>query len=430
MERFTDATSLINWVEKQRRFSPKTSLEKMKYLCQLFDHPEQKFSSIHVTGTNGKGSTVAYLRSILKEAGFNVATFTSPYITIFNERIQYNENYISNSDLLKYGNMILDKYDIITSDGYELPSFFEFITLMAFLYFSEIPNLDFAIIEVGMGGRLDSTNVINPDVAVITNVAYDHMHVLGNTLEEISIEKMGIVKSNIPVVIGSKEKELQKFMLDKLQNVTNDVTFSALRAIEIKKMDIYGSLVLLKDKEYTFKLGLSGIHQIDNAVVAISVIEKLNQIYSNKKCNFPISNVILDRGLQNVNWPGRLEILNNEPLILTDGAHNIDGINRVCEFIKSLDYKSKLAVVAISKDKEKDAMIKILDETFDKIIFTTYSYERSSIASELDELSNNSNHMCVDTLDDALNIVLNEPSEFNIFLGSLYLVTDIRKKFK
>ena len=336
----------------------------------------------------------------------------------------------SDLDLLKYGNMILEKYDVITHDGYEHPSFFEFITLMAFLYFSELKDLDFAIIEVGMGGRLDSTNVINPDVAIITNVAYDHMHVLGNTLEEIATEKMGIVKSNIPVVIGTKDRNLQSFMSDKLQNISSDVTFSALREVEIKKMDIYGSQILLKDLGLTLNLGLSGIHQIDNAVVAISVIEKLNKIYENKKCNFPISNVILNRGLQNVNWPGRLEILCDNPLILTDGAHNIDGITRVCEFIKSLDYKSKLAVVAISKDKEKDAMIKVLDETFDKIIFTTYSYERSSTAIELNELSNNSNHMYVDTLDEALKLVLDHPNDFNIFLGSLYLVTDIRKKFR
>lgn len=430
MERFNDATSLISWIEKQRRFSPKTSLDKMKYLCQLFGNPENKFVSIHITGTNGKGSTVAYLRSILKEAGLNVATFTSPYVTIFNERIQYNENYISNDDLIKYSNMIIDKYDTIINDGYELPSFFEFITLLAFIYFSNLDDLDIALIEVGMGGRLDSTNVITPLISVITNIEFDHMAVLGNTLEEIATEKLGIVKDNVPVVIGTKYESLQKFMVNKIKDKTNEIHLTALRAFEIKKMDIYGSQILLKDLDYTFDLGLSGLHQIDNAIIAITVIEVLNKIYLKKKCNLEISYAILSKGLLNVNWPGRLEILSSKPLILTDGAHNIDGIRRVCEFIKKLNYKEKLAVVAISKDKELNEMIKLLDETFDEIIFTTYSYVRSSDASSLNELSHNSNHIFVNELDETLNIVKSRNREFNIFLGSLYLVTDIRKKFK
>lgn len=430
MNKFSDVSALIKWVEKQRRFTPKAGLSKMEYFCSLFDHPEKKFTSIHVTGTNGKGSTVAYLTSILREAGLKVATFTSPYITIFNERICFDGKYISDEDLLKYSNMLLDRYDQIEKDGIELPTFFEFITMVAFLYFSNLNDLDIAIIEVGMGGRLDSTNVIESSVAVITNVAYDHMSVLGNTLEEIATEKLGIVKNNEPVVTGIKDKLLQNFFVNKLKDTSSEIYLTALTAFEIKKMDIYGSEFVLEGSNTTYQVGLAGIHQIENSIIAIKVIEILNKLFAGKKRNFPISNVILSRGLKNVSWPGRLEILNDNPLILTDGAHNIDGITRVCSFIKTLDYKSKRAIVAISKDKEKDDMINILDDTFDEIIFTNYSYERSSTPTELNELSHNKNHYFVNSIDDAIEIINNNKYEFNIFLGSLYLVSDVRKKFK
>ena len=140
--KFKNAKDFIAWVEKQKRFSPKVSLDKMRFYLSLFDNPHEKIKCIHVTGTNGKGSVVAFLKSILRKAGFNVATFTSPYITCFNERICYNENYISDQDLINIANLITEKYDIIKENGYDLPTFFEFITILAFIYYSKLDNLD------------------------------------------------------------------------------------------------------------------------------------------------------------------------------------------------------------------------------------------------------------------------------------------------
>ena len=430
MEKFIDAKTFINWVEKQKRFTPKASLDKMNYYCSLFDHPENKFSSIHVTGTNGKGSTVASIKTILRKANLNIATFTSPYITIFNERIQYNDSYISDVDLLKYANRLIEKYPIIESSEYELPSFFEFITLLAFLYFSELENLDLAIIEVGMGGRLDSTNVINSDLAIITNVAYDHMNVLGDTLDKIAIEKLGIVKNNVPLICGVKDKNLQHLIVNECNKLNSQVVFSCLTAFEIKKMDIYGSQILLNDSNLLLDINLAGEHQIENALITYHAIQKLNEIYHNKKRNFPISNVILYEGLKNVNWPGRIEIVSYDPLIIIDGAHNIDAIERVTKFINTLTYSNKRAVVSISHDKEKDKMIKLLDQTFNEIIFTKYTYERSSQANELYDLSSCEKKIITNNIDEAYDYVLNNPNEFTIYLGSLYLVCDIRKKYK
>lgn len=425
MNKFTNVQDFIYWVERQRRFSKKVSLDKMKYYCQLFDNPQDKFKSIHVTGTNGKGSTVAFITSIMQSAGLNVATYTSPYITYFNERIEYNGKFISDEDLLKYANRITEKYEIITNSGYELPSFFEFITLLAFIYFSEIKELDYAIIEVGMGGRLDATNVINSEVAVISNVAYDHMNVLGNTLEQIAYEKLGIVKNNEPLVTGISDKKLQTFVKSYCEANHISVTFALNRAFEIIKSTIYGTELILEGFDEPLTIGLAGNHQIDNALTAVSTIEEFCKIHPELYSRLFVS---IPYGLKNAKWPGRLEIISTMPLILVDGAHNIDGITRVCDFIKHQRYASKRAIVSISKDKEKESMVKILDQTFDEIIFTKYSYERSATAEELFALSNCHNKKVLNSLDEILDYIKKVPADLTVFLGSLYLVCDIRNK--
>ena len=196
MNLFTDVNEFIKWVEIRSRFSKKVSLDNMRYFASLFGNPQNKFNSIHVTGTNGKGSTVSYLKNIYLKQNLNVATFTSPYIICFNERITYNNKFISDEDLLKYGNLIISKFQEIEESNHELPSFFEFITLLAFLYFADLKDLDIAIIEVGIGGRLDATNIITPLCSVITNIGMDHMSQLGDSKESILNEKLGIVKEN------------------------------------------------------------------------------------------------------------------------------------------------------------------------------------------------------------------------------------------
>ena len=175
---FKKTEDLIAWIEKQKRLSPRTSLEGFRKICALFGNPEKNKQYIHIGGTNGKGSVAAFLKNILREAGYNVGAFISPYVLKFNERISLNEEFIPDSELLKIGNRILSKYPLLEEAGLEPLSFFEFVTLMAFLYFSDTEP-DFIILEVGLGGLLDCTNIITPLVSVITNVSYDHMNVLG-----------------------------------------------------------------------------------------------------------------------------------------------------------------------------------------------------------------------------------------------------------
>lgn len=418
---FREVETFIKWVEQQKRFSKKVSLDKMKYLCKIFGNPEQKFLSIHVSGTNGKGSTVAMLKKVLQKAGLKVGTFTSPYITCFNERIGFDDHFISDDDLLSLANYILTKYPKITSDGFELPTFFEFITLLAFLYFEKITNLDVAIIEVGIGGRLDATNVIKPCLSFITNVAYDHMEVLGNTLEAILTEKLGITKEKVPLIAGLKDEKLKAIALKKAHDLNTIAIFPSYEKLKINKCDNNTSIFSYRDF-LSLKLNLHGYHQIENALLVLEAFPYLQKI-------FKVSKKALIDGLEEVTWVGRFEKISDEYNIYVDGCHNIDGITRICDFIKSLNYQTKRAVVAISHDKALKQMIKKLDETFDEIIFTNYSYARSASCEELNKLSNNPHKKQIASLEMAIKEVLDHPRDFTIFLGSLYLVSDVYKLF-
>lgn len=419
---FTNACDFIEWVEHQRRFSPKVSLDKMRFYLSLFDNPHLKFKSIHITGTNGKGSTVAYLNSVLRTAGFNVATFTSPYITCFNERIRYNDCNIEDEKLVEIGNFILSKYDEIIDNGYDEPTFFEFITLLAFIYYASIDNLDIALIEVGMGGRLDATNVITPLLSVITNVTLEHTQILGDTLEKIAYEKLGIVKENVDLVTGNINSSLIDLVNTHCAKLNSKHIQSALNEIEILKQDIYSSEVIINGEHLV--IGLAGVHQIDNALCAFTALNKLKEI--DQKWNNALTNEIYYRGFKNVQWQGRLEVISSDPLIVIDGCHNIDGVKRVCSFIDTLDYSFKRAVVSISADKELPIMLNLIKNTFDEVIITKYSYMRSSEIDVLDQLLDHPNKKIIPSVSEALEYCKQNKTDFTIFLGSLYLVSEVR----
>lgn len=421
MNYFVDAKSFIEWVQSQKRFSKKTNLDNMKYFCKLLCNPESSFKAIHVTGTNGKGSTVAMLTSVLMAKGYNVGTFTSPYIECFNERIAFNTKPIDDDDLLKMANRVIEIYPILEENNFPKPTFFEFITLCAFCYFKSLNNLDYAVIEVGMGGRLDSTNVITPIVSIITNVALDHMQILGNTKEAILIEKLGIVKDNIPVVCGLKEENL-KMIATNVANIHNSqIVFPKYSEVKNVKCDLSDTCFTYQGQDY--QLSLLGFHQVENALL---VIETFNLL----KDNLKLSIQDLHNGLKNTKWVGRLEKINDDPVIYIDGGHNIDGISRITEFVKSLNIPNVRAVISISHDKELLPMIKMVDETFDEIIFTSYTYARSAKAEDLYNLSSSKNKKCIENLDVAVKYVLTNKKPITVFLGSLYLASEIRNKLK
>ena len=429
INKFTNAQDFIDWVQKQRRFTKKNDLSKMKFVAKLLNNPEKNLNIIHVTGTNGKGSTVAYLKNIFLKNKLNVGTFTSPYIECFNERITYNDEFISNDDLVLYANKVLETYPLLISNGYETLTFFEFITILALLYFSEKQNIDVVILEVGIGGRLDSTNICNSLISVITNVSYDHMEVLGDTLELITNEKLGIVKPNSYLITGSKDLKLIKQMSDYCQSLNTTFIPVDYSNLDIKQADLNGSIYNYKEFS-NVKIKLIGEHQVENSCIALEVIKIWNEIFKTRKSKFVVSVELLYEGLYNTKWLGRFELINSEPVIYLDGGHNIDCINRVCSFIKGLNIKYKRAVISISADKALDDMVNLIDDTFDEVIFTKYTYARSANEKSLYDRSKLSNKLVIHEVSDAINYCMTNKVDFTIFIGSLYLVSEARNIFK
>ena len=422
MNRFNNVDEFLNFVEKQKRVTDKVDLKDMQIFAKILGNPQKGFKSIHVTGTNGKGSVVRYLSEMYLSLGLKVGSFTSPFIEKFNERIQYNLHFIDDADLLKYANLIISKYDEFYSLTNTYPSFFEFITLIAFLYFNDL-KVDIAIIEVGIGGLLDSTNIITPIASVISNVAYDHMNILGDTLPLILKQKLGIVKKDVPLITGIKDLELLNIVNDYCEKLNAGVYTPLFKAIEIEKCDLTGSRFTLG--EYgKMEIKMKGYHQIENVAVAFETmmvtLPKLNLYHVDLN--------ILKKALANTFWLGRFEVVSLNPLLVIDGGHNVDAINRITEFVKNLPYKTKRCIFACSDNKEKEKMLDLLKTTFDEIYITEFSYKRHTDALTLYQNFDFPNKKLFLNLDDAIALVKKNPLEFNIFIGSLYFVSEIRPK--
>lgn len=415
---FKNVNDLIAFIESQRRITPKVSLKRFKKICELYGNPQNNINYIHVGGTNGKGSTIAFLKSILRNANYNVATFISPYIIKFNERITYNDDYITDEEILEIGNYILSKYYLLDENNLDHLSFFEFVTLLAFIYFSRLKNLDIVLLEVGIGGLLDVTNIITPLISVITSVDYDHMNVLGNTLQEIAINKLGIVKESRPLVT-IENAEINDLII-------NTTTAKNSKLVLVKREDIKNIKLSISSTSFSYKqykdllLSLLGKHQTENAAIALEVINLLNHFY-----NFEISREAIYQGLANTFWPGRLQVVSKEPLVTLDGAHNKDGIRRLTQFISEVKGDDKVRIIfAVSANKQKEEMIPMLEQVADEIIFTSFHYKRSDDASNLLELSNHPNKRVEDDLEKL--IMEAETSDMiNVFCGSLYFVSEI-----
>ena len=373
MIRFNDATECINWIESQRRFSPKVSLEKMRKICDFFNNPQNNLKYIHVGGTNGKGSTVSFIKSMLIASGHTVATFTSPYITCFNERISYMNNMISNDDLLEIVNDIRLNYEKLQEELNDTPSFFELTTLIAFIYFAKLQP-DYVVLEVGLGGLLDSTNIITPVLSIITNVNYDHMHVLGNTREEIALNKLGIVKENVPFITIEDDELLPLFKATAKQKNSKMVIVKK----EYQNVS-FGEVMTFDYHDYHLVSNLQGFHQCENILLAINAIELLQVNISKEE---------IVEAIKNTFWPARLQVVSKKPLVMIDGAHNIDGVKRLCQYLKTIKNDKQLVVIfAVSKDKMYLEMLNEISSVADKMILSEFSYKRSETAENLSNLN-------------------------------------------
>lgn len=410
----------ITWIESIKRFGDKLDLYRMEIACKELGNPENNLNIIHIAGTNGKGSTVSYLKHILLEQGYSVGTFTSPYIVNFNERITENYNDISNEDLLTYINKVnilyfevFDKYD-------EIITFFELVTLISFMYFND-KKLDYIIYEVGLGGTLDATNVITPIITGITSISFDHMATLGDTIEEIALNKLGIVKEGIPLVTTVIDEELSQLFVVYTNKLNSELTVVNRDLIDVKE---YGAQTSFLYKGIDYSITMLGTHQVVNACLAIEII---NQLIKLKKTEVSLSNIRM--GLFNTFWPGRLEMFGN---VIIDGAHNVGGMTALKDSVEAL-FKGKYvkALYTSMADKEYFDIIQILDSFVDEVHFTEFDYPRCETADNLYIVSSHPHKFKHSDSIKALNELKNlKKNEILLVAGSLYFISLIRKNLK
>ncbi|MEI6754799.1 MAG: folylpolyglutamate synthase/dihydrofolate synthase family protein [Paludibacter sp.] len=348
----------------------KPGLDNTIRLMNVLNNPQSRFKSIHVAGTNGKGSVSHMLAAILQSAGYKVGLYTSPHLVDFGERIRVNGKMIDKLYVINFVESNKTTFEEIQ------PSFFEVTMAMAFAYFADC-EVDVAIVEVGLGGRLDSTNIIQPELSVITNISFDHVGFLGNTLEKIAFEKAGIIKSNTPVVIGEVLSETKPVFESKAKQENAPIWYAEEQLkVLFKAYHQYKMIVETSDNK-VYTVGLSGTYQLKNIATTLTVIAKLN------KLDFNILDTDLRNGLENVceltGLEGRWQKLGEKPVIIADTGHNVAGISYVVEQLKTQNYKNLRIIIGMVNDKDITEVLKLLP-TEAKYYFTQAQIERALAA--------------------------------------------------
>lgn len=419
----------MKYITEVGNFGSNYGLERTYRLLELLDNPQNKIKVIHVAGTNGKGSTTSMISKILSGAGYKVGMYTSPYLEEFEERIQINGINIPKDRLALEMTKVRVAVEKVIEEGYNHPTEFEIITVLMYLYFAN-EQVDFAVVEVGLGGRLDSTNVITPILSVITSISFDHTNLLGNTLSEIAAEKAGIIKFGVPVVLYPQEKEVEKLIEEKcciLNSELYKVSKDDVKLLEIIKGNKPMQKVLVSlNEEYTIDLPLLGEHQIYNLALALKVVEIIN---GKKFTN--ISKEIIKESLKDVRWNGRLEVLKSNPLVVIDGAHNIQGINQLSTNVKKyFNYENMYLILGILADKDVEHMVNTIAPMAKKVYTVTPNSIRAEDARALKEevLKVNKNCEAFDYYEEAYKAAMNDASADDIVLasGSLYMIGAMR----
>jgi dihydrofolate synthase/folylpolyglutamate synthase len=420
----------IDFIHSSYKFGSKLGLDNIRELLKRLGNPQSKLDIIHIAGTNGKGSTASFVNQILIEAGYKVGLFTSPYLEYFNERIRVDNILIDEDDLIRGVLEIKNAIDKMVEDGHNHPTEFEIVTALGFLHFLD-KKVDIVVLEVGLGGRFDATNVIEESMAsVITSISKDHTHILGNTLEEIAFEKSGIIKENGHVYVYPQKIQAEKV----IENISakRGAVFKTYDISQVKniKFTEKGSVFDIEIEELIYKnleIKMLGRHQVYNSTLAVMMLDDLN-----RRGLVNIEEKHYRLGLLNTRWNGRLEIISENPLILIDGAHNEDGARALSEALSEY-YKSKKKILCIGvlKDKDLDVILEYVLPHFDEVVVTEPCNPRALGFRELEEKikERGKSVIAIKELDEAIETTLKKKEGYDLFVfsGSLYLIGEIRK---
>ncbi len=416
----------IEYLYGLQKHGMKFGLDNIRRLMSVLGEPHKSFSSIHVAGTNGKGSTSAMIEAMLRTKGGVTGLFTSPHLVSFTERIRVNGQEISAEAVIELADEVRKAVSGLEDFS---PTFFEVVTAMAFLYFRKM-KVQWAVVEAGMGGRLDATNIILPEVSVITSIGMDHSEFLGDTLEAIAREKAGIIKQGVPLVTAEQRPEVMGVIQQRCDESGTPLfrynsEFSSERASD--KTDAV-FLHYRGSREYRdVGLSLAGEHQISNAALAIKAVEIISE-------KFPEMDRDIRKGLSRVRWPGRLEMIKENPPVLIDGAHNPQAAAVLSSYLRELlgvKFQRIILVVGVMADKDISGILKPLLPLASEILFASPAYGRAASVEKLAAVATDMGHASKssDTVAEALDMAesLYEKGDLIVVTGSFYTIGEAKE---
>jgi len=426
----------MNWLEGLQKFGIKPGLERMEWMLEKLGHPERRLKFVHIAGTNGKGSTVAFLTSVLREAGYEIGTYTSPAMGKVTNRIQWNGKDIPDDQFAHFIEKLMPFAEELERTEWGPLTEFETTTLIAILYFAEGVFPDLVIWETGLGGLNDCTNVIVPIVSAITNIGFDHTQILGETKREIALQKAGIIKNGFPVVTTEEDPEALEVIeatatrkKSPVYILNKDFRIERKSTDPNKQMEILDFFCPYTDYQ-DLQISLLGEHQVKNAGLAIMILVIMREFYA---VYFEPEDLV--QGLKKAVWPGRFEMIKEDPLLILDGAHNLEGIEALSKVLRErfAHQKPRLLFAAL-EDKDVQGMIQRLSMEVSQVIVTKAGHPRAAEIENIVMWFRDANPQLeilpIADWRTALSAWQSEATKGDILLatGSLYFISDLRKE--
>lgn len=412
----------LHWIHERTKFGIKPGVKRMKWMLKQLNHPEDNIHGIHVVGTNGKGSTVSYIRDALIANNYEVGTFTSPYIITFNERISINGVPITNDELVEIVQIVKPISERLAEETDLGPATeFEIITLIMFVYFGSIHPVDFVVVEAGLGALNDSTNVFQPIMTVLTSIGLDHTNILGDTYLDIAREKAGVIKPSVPLIYSIKPKEALSFVREIVESHHN-------KGLELDR-DIHviseGTEFMYRYEQYeleNIQLKMIGQHQHENAALAITT---LIEMYQRGIIQLDFNKMI--DAIEQVSWSGRIEQVQDQPLILVDGAHNKESIDALVDTLKQYYPDKKIDILFAAIDgKPIGKMMNRLEEIAYRFYVTTFNFPK---ALPIEAVYDHLEHEHIEKIQNYDQFIKEYDGELLVITGSLYFISEARKIF-
>ncbi|RAI82314.1 bifunctional folylpolyglutamate synthase/dihydrofolate synthase [Macrococcoides goetzii] len=413
----------LYWIHERYKFGIKPGIKRMEWMLDRLDHPERNINGIHVVGTNGKGSTVSYLKNALIENNYSVGTFTSPYIETFNERISLNGLPITNDEIVELVSIVKPVSEMLDAEtDLGVATEFEIITMMMFVYFGQIHPVDFVIVEAGLGAKNDSTNVFMPIMTILTSIGLDHTNIIGDSYLDIAKEKSGVIKAGVPFVYAVKNDEAKAY----LNSVVEE---KHVKGIKLER-DIQ---CISNGKEFTFRykdyelenieLKMIGTHQQENASLAIATLLEMFD-RGMIMLNF---NKMID-AIENTTWTGRIETVQENPTIILDGAHNKESIDVLVDTMKTYYSDRRIDVLFSAIDgKPIGKMLQALESIADTFYVTAFDFPK---ALPVDTIYENVEHEKKVKIKDNADFIKSYDGDLLLVTGSLYFISAVKDKLK